>query len=198
MSLNLVHQVHLQSLPGLILCNLVDFNGTWLIVFTNTCKECFTVMGHANLWENVHRLIWFSLIVVPNLLVAAYTEDFMLSVWNVGDTSHLDGLLGEILVHESIWTVLLIDQIPEEHSTSIISRYKSHIIVEPIDWLNSLHVTLALEMRRVLSSIEVVHIDSVISICSCEQMPTVTELNLMTVLLLNILELVKRFWKHIH
>ena len=115
----------------------------------------------------------------------------MLSTWDVDDTRHLDGFHGEVLFHESVRTISSVDKIPEEDITTHTGRYESHIIIEPVDGLNSLDVTLALVVAWVLSSVEVVDIYGIVLVGSSEQVTTMAELNLVAVLLLDVLELME-------
>ena len=122
----------------------------------------------------------------------------MLSARNVYNTRHLNGFLGEILLHESAGSISGVYEIPEEYITTHTGRYKAHIILEPVNRLNSLDVTLALVVTWVLTSVEVVYVDCVVLVSSGEQVTTMAELDLVAVLLLDVLELVKRLREDVH
>jgi hypothetical protein len=197
--LNLADSIHLEGALGLILGDLVDDDGSWSVLLTDTAEECLTVVGHADLGTDGVGLIWLLLhIGVPDLAVITNAVDLILTAWNVYNTGHGNILLGEILLCISVGSLLDVEEVPEEDITTLASGDESHVILEPVDGSNFLDVTLALEVWWALIGVEVEHMGGTSSISGSKQVTSIGELDLTALLHLDVLEQVQTLGEDVH
>ena len=182
MSLDFVYFFHFQcSTMRLVFSNFQYLNGTWSIWVSYTSKERSCIMSHCKLWNVDPCIIWFFLLVcVPNLAIVTDTICLKFSSRNVDYTSHYNILLVEILLNNSLRTFFCINKIPEVNSSTLTAWYKTHIMMNPVNWSYFLNMSFALEIWWILSCIKVVDESWIISMSCCKQMATMTESNLPT------------------
>lgn len=172
MCLNLVDLVKLH-LSRPVLRDLEDADSSWLVWLSNTGKACLSVVSDRQLGDDGLDLEWLlAHVVVPDSSVITSSEDLVLFVWDACNTCQLNTLLGEILVRH-LCVVLVVDQVPEVHITSLTSRHEAHVIIEPADCSDSLLMPLTEEVWWTLSSVEIVHLRSCSSRSNSKEMPSI-------------------------
>ena len=92
----------------------------------------------------------------------------------------------------------MLDQIVEIDVAIQAARCETHVILEPVDGPDFVHVALALVIGWTLSSVEVVNVHCVGQESCCEQVASVAEADFLASLDLDLLDLVERLGEHVH
>lgn len=179
--------------------DLIDLDTSWSIRLTHASEQSITVLSDSKLGyshSSIHCILGVNR--VPNFFVATNHIDLVHLVGDVHRTSHNDLLLVEILVLDSSPHFFERLQVIEINITVHAARGKSHVILEPVDRPDSVDVTLALVVRGVLISVEVVNINRILVHCTGEKMASVGESNLSTAFNLDVLEGEQTFREDVH
>ena len=98
---------------------------------------------------------------MPNLAIISYYKSLKRFIGDVQDWSHKDTLEIEILFIKTRIGLFLDNQIIEIDIAIQSTWSKSHVILEPVDASNFVHMTFTLIVCRAFSCIEVVDVNSV-------------------------------------
>ena len=131
-----------------------------------------------NLGPNVTMALILTNVV--DLLVAADKKDLVPLVWDVAEASERDTLLVEVMF--TITGATFLSQLLEviEEGVSIhATTGKAVIILKPVDGAHFAHMARALHVLWALSRVEVEDVDCTLTNSACEEMASVTELNLL-------------------